>query len=203
LLDQFEYRVGGGQNLARWEGEGWIGTDRDRLWLKSEGFLAPGGKASDGTHEALYDRPFSTYLDLQAGLRYDVDSEPSRAWAALGIQGLAPQWFNVEATAYISDTGHLAARGRTSYDLLVTQRLILEPEFEFNVCSKADPPRGVGAGLSELEAGIRLRYEFWRKFAPYIGVNYRDVLGPTANYARQRGATSINWTFVVGLRSWL
>jgi copper resistance protein B len=187
LLDQFEYRVGKGEDLLRWQGQGWVGTDRDRLWLKSEGFLAPGGKARDAMHEALYDRPFSTYFDIQAGLRYDADSDPSRAWAALGIQGVAPQWFNVEATVYVSDAGHLAARCRTSYDLLLTQHLILQPELEFNAYSKADPPRGVDAGFSEFEAAMRLRYEIARKFAPYMGVNYQ---------------TDRQWGFVVGIRSW-
>jgi len=202
LFDQLEDRIGNGDNVLRWEGQAWAGTDQNRLWLKSEGLLGHGSKVSDGLHEALYDRPFSTFFDVQAGLRYDVDSDPSRAWAALGLQGLAPQWFNVEATVYASDGGHLAARFRTSYELLFTQRLILEPEIEFNAYSKADPSRGVGAGLSELEGGFRLRYEVSRKFAPYIGLNDRTVFGSTAGYARQRGETTNDLSFVAGLRSW-
>lgn len=202
LLDQLEDRLGNGRHSLRWEGQGWMGTDSNRLWIKSEGFFAPGGKSEGGVHEALYDRPLSRYFDAQAGLRYDVDSDPSRAWAALGIQGLAPQWFDVETTMYISDGGHFAARIRASYDVLFTQRLILQQEVELNGYSKAEAARGTGAGVSELETGLRLRYELSRKLAPYIGVVYRDVFGATARYAHGRGDDLNALSFVAGIRAW-
>jgi copper resistance protein B len=201
LLDQFEGRIGGDKSF-RYEGQAWAGTDRNRLWFKSEGEVTGSGRFEDGIHEALYDRPISPYFDLQAGIRYDIDSDPSRGWAALGIQGLAPQWFDVEATAYVSDAGHLAARLRSSYELLLTQRLILEPEVELNVYSKSDPDRAIGRGLSELDTGLRLRYEVTRKFAPYIGVAYDKKFGSTASFARQEGESAEDVRFVFGIRSW-
>lgn len=202
LLDQFEGRIGGGQSNFRWDGQAWAGTDTNRLWLKSEGFVAPGGKVEDGIQQALYDRPISTYFDLQAGLRYDLDSGPSRSWAALGIQGLAPQFFDIEATAYASDSGHLAARFVGSYDLLLTQRLILQPEIELNLYSKSDPGRGVGPGLSDIDTGLRLRYEISRKFAPYIGIAYQGKFGGTAAFARRQGENVSGVRSLIGIRSW-
>jgi copper resistance protein B len=202
LLDQFEGRLGGGQNAFRWDGQAWAGTDYNKLWLKSEGFALGNGRVEDGRHEFLYDRAISTYFDVQAGVRTDLDSGTSRNWAAFGIQGLAPLFFNLEATAYLSDRGHAAARLAGSYDLLITQRLILQPEVELNFYSKADPGRGVGAGLSDIDTGLRLRYEISRKFAPYIGVAYAGKFGETAHMARQAGESAGVVQFVFGIRSW-
>jgi hypothetical protein len=159
ILDQFEGRIGGGQNAFRWEGQARIGGDYDKLWLKSEGFALGRGGVEDSRNELLYDRAVSTYLDLQAGVRTDWDSGTGRTWAAFGVQGLAPFFFDYEATGYLSDGGHTALRLAASYDLLITQRLILQPEVEMNVYSKADPGRKVGAGFSDIDAGLRLRYE--------------------------------------------
>ena len=158
VLDQFEGRVGGRDPAFRWDGQAWIGSDYDKLWLKSEGIAQGNGRVEDGQHELLYDHAISTYFDLQAGLRSDLDSGTTRNWAAFGLQGLAPLFFDLEATGYVSDQGHLAARLVASYDLLLTQRLILQPEAELNLYSKADPGRSVGSGISDIDAGIRLRY---------------------------------------------
>ena len=170
LLNQNEGRFNGRNTQYRWDGQGWVGTDYDKLWIKSEGTLQSNGVLEDGRHEFLFDRAITTYFDLQGGLRTDLDSRPTRNWAAFGIQGLAPYFFDVELTGYISAQGHLAARFEGSYDLLITNRLILQPEVELNFYSKGDPAREVGAGLSDIDAGLRLRYELTRKFAPYIGV---------------------------------
>ena len=202
VLDQFEGRIGGGANAFRWSGEAWVGGDRDKLWLKSEGFALGRGRVGDGRHEFLYDRAISTYVDLQAGVRTDWDSGTGRTWAALGVEGLAPLFFKYEATAYLSDRGHAAAHLAASYDLLITQRLILQPLVELNFYSKADPGRGVGAGLSDIDAGLRLRYEITRKFAPYIGIAYAGKIGETARMARQAGEASGSLQFVFGIRSW-
>jgi copper resistance protein B len=201
ILDQFEGRLGE-DNSFRWDGQAWAGTDTNRLWLKSEGSVESSGKVKDGIHEALYDRPISPYFDLQAGIRYDIDSDPSRGWAAFGIQGLAPQWFDIEATGYVSDSGHLAARLKASYDFLLTQRLILQPEIELNFYSKSDPERDIGPGLSDIDAGIRLRYEIARKFAPYIGIAYQEKFGSTAGFARSEGESVNELRFLFGIRSW-
>ena len=202
LLDQFEGRIGGSDPAFRWDGQAWIGTDYNKLWLKSEGFAQGNGRVEDGQHELLYDHAISTYFDLQGGLRTDLDSGTTRNWAAFGVQGLAPLFFDLEATGYVSDQGHLAARVVASYDLLLTQRLILQPEAELNFYSKADPGRSVGSGLSDVDAGIRLRYEISRKFAPYIGVAYQGKFGQSANFARQEGETAQGVRFVFGIRSW-
>jgi copper resistance protein B len=187
LLDQFEDRFNGANHSFRYDGQAWVGTDYDKLWLKSEGRVLDSGRFTDGLHEALYDRAITTYFDLQAGVRADIDSGPSREWGAFGIQGLAPYFFDLEATAYVSSQGHLASRLVGSYDLLLTQRLVLQPETEVNFYSKSDPGRGVGPGLSEVDTGLRLRYEFSRKFAPY---------------ARQEGESGSDLRFVFGIRAW-
>lgn len=202
LLDQAEGRIGGGQNGFRWEGQGWIGTDYDKLWLKSEGIVLGKGGVEDGQHELLYDRALTTFMDLQAGVRTDWDSAAGRTWAALGVQGLAPLWFDYEATAYLSDGGHAALRLALSYDILITQRLILQPQIEMNFYSKADPGRMIGAGLSDIDTGIRLRYEISRKFAPYVGLAYAGKFGQTASIARQAGESAGALQFVFGIRSW-
>jgi copper resistance protein B len=170
--------------------------------VKSEGFRRSDGKVDDGDHEFLYDRAITTYFDLQAGLRSDIDSRPTRHWGALGIQGLAPLFFDVEATAYVSDQGHFAARLKGSYDLLITQRLILHPEAELNLYSKADPARLIGAGFSDIDMGLRLRYEFERQFAPYIGVAYENKFGQTAGFAERAGESTNAVRFLLGVRAW-
>ena len=150
----------------------------------------------------LSSRPVGTYFARQGGIRYDIDSLPGRGWAALGVQGLAPYFFEVSATAYASDSGHYAARLEGSYDLLFTQRLILRPQAELNFYSKDDPSRGIGSGFSDLDAGLRLRYEFSRKFAPYIGVSWERKAGGTADFARQAGGDPAKDAFVTGIPPW-
>ncbi len=203
LFDQFEGRTNGPDNQLRWDGEGWIGTDMNRLWLKSEGFVGQ-NTVSDGDHEALYDRPIlhMRYFDAQAGIRADLDSDPSRAWAALGIEGLAPYYFQFAPTLYIRNGGHIAGRVTGSYDLLITDRWIVQPEAELNFYSKDDPARKTGSGFSELDAGVRLRYELRRKFAPYIGFAYNGKYGNTASYAHRAGEATSDPRFVFGLRLW-
>jgi copper resistance protein B len=201
LFDQLEGRAGDSTTAFRWDGQGWLGTDYDKLWIKSEGFVR-GGKVDDGRDEFLYDRAITTYFDLQGGIRSDLDSRPTRNWAAFGVQGLAPLFFDVEATGYVSDQGHLAARLQSSYDLLITQRLILQPEIEINLYSKADPARLTGVGLSDIDTGLRLRYELSRKFAPYIGVAYEGKFGQTAGFARSAGESTSAVRFVFGVRTW-
>jgi copper resistance protein B len=202
-LDQFEGRTNGPDNELRWDGEGWIGTDTNRLWLKSEGF-SNNGTVSDGDHEALYDRPIPhmRYFDAQVGARVDLDSGPTRTWAAVGIEGLAPYRFEFAPTLYIRDAGHVAGRVTGSYDLLLTQRWIVQPEAELNFYSKDDLSRRIGSGLSDLDAGVRLRYEINRKFAPYVGFAYSGKYGNTARYSRQAGETTSDRRFVFGLRVW-
>jgi copper resistance protein B len=201
LFDQLEGRWNGSNTEFRWEGQGWVGTDYDKLWIKSEGTLS-NGVLEDGQDQFLYSRAITTYFDLQGGLRSDLDSRPTRNWAALGIQGLAPYFFDLELTGFVSGEGHLAAKLEASYDLLLTNRLILQPQIEVNLYSKADPARLVGAGFSDIDTGLRLRYEISRKLAPYIGVVYQGKFGQTASYAKRAGETAADFRFVFGIRSW-
>ncbi len=203
VLNQFEGRVGDG-NYFRWDGEAWAGDDWNRIWLKSEGRdnVDRHGKVSDGDQEALYDRPISRYFDVQAGVRYDLDDGPGRTWAALGIEGLALDFWNVEATVYASDQGHYALRTNAYYDLYLTQRLILQPQFETNWYTKEDRSRSIGAGLSDIDAGFRLRYDITRKFAPYIGVAYQRAFGGTEGLTREQGGRVNDVRFVFGIRLW-
>jgi len=202
IFNELEGRWNGTNTQFRWDGQGWVGTDYDKLWIKSEGTLQSNGTLEDGQQQFLYDRAMTTYFDLQGGLRSDLDSRPARNWAALGIQGLAPYFFDLELTGYVSGEGHLAARLDASYDLLITQRLILQPQVELNVYSKAVPARLVGAGFSDIDTGLRLRYEFSRKFAPYIGVVYEGKFGQTASVARQAGESTADFRFAFGVRIW-
>lgn len=203
LFNQFEGRTDGSNSELRWDGEGWIGTDLSRLWLKSEGF-ANSSLVSDGDVEVLYDRalPRLRYFDWQAGIREDLDSGPKRTWVAVGIEGLAPGFFEFEPTLYFRDGGRVAGRLTGSYDLLITQRLIAQPEIEMNFYSKSDPRRQLGTGLSDLDTGIRVRYEIRRKFAPYVGFAYTRDFGETANLVRQSGEYAVAPRFIFGLRVW-
>jgi copper resistance protein B len=203
LFNQLEGRTNGPDNELRWDVEAWIGTDMNKLWFKSEGFVE-NGKASDGITEALYDRPlpFLRYFDAQVGVRYDLDSNPGLLWGAIGIEGLAPNFFEFEPTFYFSDRGRVAGRVNGSYDLLITNRLILQPQFELNFYNKSDPSREIGSGLSELDTGLRLRYEISRKFAPYIGVAYAGKFGETADLTRAEDGIVNDVRFVFGIRVW-
>jgi copper resistance protein B len=203
LFNQLEGRSNGLGSSLRWDGEGWVGTDMNRLWVKSEGFVN-GSTVSDGDHEVLYDRPLPRmrYFDAQVGIREDLDSGPSRTWGAVGIQGLAPNFFDFEPTLYFSDGGNVAGRLQGSYDLQITQRLVLQPEAELNFYSKSDPGRGTGSGLSDLDAGVRLRYAISRKFAPYVGFAYTGKYGDAASFARQEREAVDSPTFVFGIRVW-
>jgi len=202
MADQLEGRFGRDDGF-RWNAQAWAGTDSNRLRLKSEGETDSRGKVEDGQHELLYARPITSFFDLQAGMRSDIDSAAGRNWAALGVEGLAPLFFHVSAMGYASSAGHYAAKLEGSYDLLLTQQLILEPELELNFYSKADPRRGLGSGLADMDSGLRLRYEFSRKFAPYIGVAYENRFGSSAALTRASGEKPSSLRFTVGLRAWL
>ncbi len=203
LFDQLEGRTNGTENEFRWDGQGWVGTDMNKLSVKSEGFVEH-GVMTDGDTEALYDRPipFLRYFDAQAGVRYDLDSNPGRAWGAIGVEGMAPYFFAVEPTFYFSDHGRVAGKISASYDILITQRLIAQPQVELNFYSKRDEARGIGSGLSGLDTGLRIRYEITRKFAPYIGFAYNQACGETGGITRAAGGIVHDPRFIFGARIW-
>jgi len=169
-LDEFEHGRSDDSTSTVWNAQAWYGGDFDKVWLRSEGEHANGRSA--GRIEAFWDHAFASYWDWQLGARRDFGSGAERNWAAFGVQGLAPYWFTVEATAYLGSNGRTAARFRVEYELLLTQRLVVQPEFEANLYGKDDRERAIAAGLSDAELGLRLRYEFTRNFAPYVGIVY-------------------------------
>ncbi|WP_404629636.1 copper resistance protein B [Dyella ginsengisoli] len=197
-LEAFHGRDGSGQ---AWDLQGWYGGDTDKLWLRSEGERS-GGRLEDGDVEALWSHAVAAYWDRTLGVRHDLGAGPSRDWLAAGVQGLAPYWFDVEATLYLGTSGRSAARVRASYDVLFTQRLILQPELEANLYGRRDPARGLGRGLTDVQFGLRLRYEVRREFAPYVGVQFVQRVGSTADLARAAGRPVFDRQFVAGLRFW-
>jgi copper resistance protein B len=201
MIDRLEaFRTSDGHGQAI-DAQGWIGGDTNKLWLKVDGERNEGKLGATRT-EALWNHAIATYWGLQTGIRHDFGDGPGRTWAALGVQGLAPYWFDVQATAYVGQGGRTALRFEPEYDLLLTQRLILQPNAKLNLYGKKDPERGIGSGLSDIEAGLRLRYEFSRKFAPYIGVVYNRKFGSTADYATQAGKPAGETKLVGGVRIW-
>ncbi len=201
LLDQLEWQTGNGASGLSIDSRGWVGQDRDRLWFRAEGDGDDGRVGEAQTH-VLYGRRFSRWWDWVAGVRQDFRPGPAQTWAAFGVQGLAPYWFEVEATAYVGASGRTHARFEVEYELLLTNRLILQPLLETEIFGKSDPERGVGAGLSTTDAGFRLRYEFKREAAPYIGVTWRNKWGKTADFAEAAGEETGGARFVTGLRLW-
>jgi copper resistance protein B len=201
LLDQLEWRHSSDGSAGVWEAEGWYGGDFNKIWLKTEGERVS-RSTQDARADLLWDRVFARWWSVQAGIRQDFGEGPSRTWAALGVQGLAPYWFDTEATFYVGDEGRTALRLKVEYEWLFTQRLILQPEGEANLYSKSDPGRQVGSGLSDLEIGLRLRYELRRQFAPYVGIVWSRHFGESADLVRAAGGEATDVQTVLGLRAW-
>jgi copper resistance protein B len=201
LVDQFEWRDAGDDAGLDWNLRGWIGKSNNRVWLRSEGERRDGSTA-DGNVELLWGRPTGPWWDAVVGVRHDFGEGPSRDWLALGVQGIAPYKFEIEATAYLGTSGRTAARIEADYELLLTNRLILQPVVEVNLHGRDDPQRGIGAGLSTAEAGLRLRYEFTRQFAPYIGVVHERAFGNTAELRRDEHEAVDDTLLVAGIRVW-
>lgn len=202
LLDQLEARIQDGRDGYAWEGDAWYGGDYNRLWIKTEGEGEFGGSLESAEIQALYSRAIDPWFNFQAGVRYDIRPKPDRAYLVVGVQGLAPYWFEVDAAAFLSEKGDLTARVEAEYDQRITNRLILQPRIEIELAAQDVPELGIGAGLSSAEAGLRLRYEIKREFAPYIGVEYERRFGDTARLARAEGEDVGGWAFLIGLRSW-
>lgn len=190
-----------GGNATAYDVQGWFGGTYNRAVLKAEGSVAQ-GKLQEGRTELLWSHAVSSYWDTQLGLRADHGEGPDRQWLAFGVQGLAPYWFEIDATAYVGTHGRTALRLAASYELLLTQRLVLEPSIEMQLYGKDDPARHIGRGLAEASAGLRLRYEFTRQFAPYIGVERAASFGRTADMIRADGGRAQQTRWVAGIRFW-
>lgn len=201
LFDQLEWQTGGGSDALSWDANGWVGQDVNRLWFRTEGDRS-GGRTEQAQVNLLYGRAVARWWDVTAGVRVDTLPETPRTALALGVQGLAPYWFEVEASAYVEPSGRTHVRVESSYDLLITNRLVLQPLVEFEVYGRADRERLIGTGLSTGELGLRLRYEFRREFAPYVGVVWTRKFFGTADQAREAGDDVAGTRLAVGLRTW-
>lgn len=204
LADKLEWQNADDGSALAWDVSGWIGGDIDRLWLRSESERS-NGKTEDAEIQALWGHAISPWWDVVSGVRQDFKPGAPQTWAAFGLQGMALYNFEAEATAFIGESGQSAIRFEGDYDILLTNRLILQPTAEFNVYGKNDPQRGIGSGLSNSEAGLRLRYEIRREFAPYIGVTWNRTYGNTADYAREDGEDGEDRSearLVIGVRMW-
>ncbi|MEQ8194461.1 MAG: copper resistance protein B [Rhodospirillales bacterium] len=201
-VERLEYRANDGRNSLNWEAQGWAGTDEHKLWLKTEGARLSNGAFEDAEVQLLYSRMISDFFDAQAGLRFDIKPEPRRGFFVLGLQGLAKQFFEVDTALFVSDDGDLSARFEAEYELLLTQKLIAQASLETNIAAQKVRRLGVGAGLNDIELGLRLRYEIVREFAPYIGVHWERKLGRTADFAREEGEDIDTLAFVAGIRFW-
>lgn len=202
LFDQLEWQFVHGEPGSRWDSRSWIGGDRNRLWIRTEGD-AVDGVLDTAEVQVLMGHSFTPWWDVVAGARYDPRPSPAHTWFAIGVQGLAPNFIDVQATAFIGQSGHLAARFEFEHDLLITQRLVLQPLIELSLSGRDDPDRGIGAGLSTGEVGFRVRYEFKRELAPYAGVVWHRKLFGTGDATRARGGDAGGWHLVGGLRFWL
>ncbi|WP_375709722.1 copper resistance protein B [Pseudomonas atacamensis] len=201
LADKLEWQNADDGSALAWDLSGWIGGDTDRLWLRSEG-ERNNGKTEDAEIQALWGHAISPWWDVVSGVRQDFKPGAPQTWAAFGVQGMALYNFEAEATAFLGEGGQSAVRLEGDYDILLTNRLILQPTAELNIYGKNDPQRGIGSGLSNTEVGLRLRYEIRREFAPYIGVTWNRTYGNTADYAREEDEDRSEARLVLGVRLW-
>lgn len=201
LFDQFEWRHGATADAVSWDAKGWVGQDINRLWFRSEGGASPGSVEEAQAH-LLYGRAIARWWDFVAGIRQDWRPGPAQTWAAVGLQGLAPYFFEIEATAYVGANGRTHFRFETEYDLLITNRLILQPSVEVEIVGARDDERRVAPGLSSGDAGLRVRYEFRREFAPYVGVVWSRKFFGTAELAFRNGHEVRSTAVIVGGRVW-
>ncbi len=205
-IDLLELQAAGADRPIVWDASGWIGGDYTRLWIKSEGAIATRGDGKEAEVQVLYSHLVSPFWELQAGARLETQSHggarATRASLVLGLEGLAPYWFELEPALFVSQDGDLSARVTATYDLFVTQRVILQPRLEANAALQRMEQFGVGSGLNDLDLGFRLRYEVKREFAPYIGARWAQKIGGTASMARDAGDATGSVAFVGGLRMW-
>lgn len=198
LIDRIELKAQDGRDGYAWEGEGWYGGDYDRLWIKTQGEGRFGTAPGAAEVQALWSRALDPWFNIQTGIRYDLAPGRDRAHLVLGVQGLAPYWFEIDAAAFLSDRGDLTARIEGEYDQRITNRLIAQPRLELNLSAQDVPSAGVGAGISSIGTGLRLRYEFVPEFAPYIGIEYERAIGRTVGLTQPAD----NLGVVAGIRAW-
>jgi len=201
FVDRLEAGHGHGDHLQSLEAAAWYGGDLDRAWFEVEGDRVDGA-LGDTRLEAAWRHALSTYWDARLGVRHDIGPGPRRTWAAFGLAGLAPYWFDIDAALYAGDGGRTALRVEARYDVALTQRAIVQMRVEANAYGRDDRRRAIGAGLADVETGLRLRYEVTRQFAPYAGVEFAQRTGNTARLGRAVGEDASDLRLVAGLRFW-
>ncbi len=201
MINQFESRSADGDDPLILEADMWIGKDLNKLWFKTD-VERVNSITNEFELQALYSRAIAPFWDVQMGVRKDFNPKPTRDWLVLGLNGLAPYFFEVDTAIFIGEQGRLGFRLDAEYEILFTQKLILTPDVSINLHSKNDVQTATGSGLSDIQVGLRLRYEFVREFAPYVGFNWNKKYGQTANYARAAGEDISDVQFVIGLRAW-
>lgn len=201
LVDRLESVSTRNNTSMTYDWQAWYGQTYDRAVIRAEGEIED-GTFKDARNELLWAHAITAYWDTQLGVRYDSGKGTDRGWLAFGVQGLAPYWLYVEATAYVNEQGRTAFRLETEYDLLLTQKLILQPRIEMNFYSQPDDTRDVSSGLSNIEAGLRLRYEIRREFAPYVGIEWASRFGSAADNIRAAGNDAEEARLVAGVRFW-
>jgi copper resistance protein B len=207
LIDQLEAGFGRGRETYSWDAQFWYGGDINKLWLKSEGEGEVGGEFEGVELQALWSRAIDPWFDVQLGVRQDSGSGPDRTHLALGVQGLAPYWFEVEGAFFLSNRGDVTARAEVEYDLRITQNLILQPRGEIDFSLQGVPELRLGSGFTTAELGARLRYELFPRsgpavVAPYVGVQYERAFVDTARFRRATGEHVGGWSFLAGVRTW-
>jgi copper resistance protein B len=200
-FDRLEARDGGSGTALAWDFTAWAGHNTNKLWIRSEG-ERESGHTDEAELEVLWAHSFARWWDFVAGARHDFRPDPDDTWAAFGVQGLAPYRLELEATAFVADGGRAAMRVKTHYDLLITNRVVLQGLLEANWYSQSDPERGVGSGLADAELGLRVRYELRREIAPYLGLVRHKRFGATADFARAAQREADDTELVAGLRFW-
>ncbi|MES2834296.1 MAG: copper resistance protein B [Pseudomonadota bacterium] len=202
ILDRLEATSGDNDEGYAWDAQGWTGGDINRFWWKSEGEGAFGGEVEEAEIQALYSRAFRPFFDFQTGLRQTYRPEGDRTDLVVGVQGLAPYWFEIDAAAFLSSKGELTARVEAEYDQRITNRWIVQPRAEVVLSAEDIPELRIGSGLSSLQIGARLRYEFRKEFAPYVGVEWTKNFGNTADFLEADGRRSEATRLVIGFRAW-
>lgn len=208
LFDRLEYAAGDDEDSVDWEFKGWYGGDTNRLVIKGEGeHVVSGGDGGEiEALDLLYGRLIAPYWSVQAGVGYQLEYGPGpnhdRGFAVVGLEGLAPYWFEIDTSLRVSEDGDASIGFEAEYDFLLTQRLVLQPRFGTSFAFQEVEEFGVGQGINHVKAGLRLRYEIQREFAPYIGVSWKKQLGDTADLARAEGHDTEDLRFVAGVRMW-
>jgi len=200
MLDKFEVSRVNGNTVQAWESGLWVGKDLDKLWIKSDGERVA-GKTESTENRVLYSRAISPFWDVQTGWRHDTVPGESRDYFTVGLQGLAPYYFETDANISFGKNQQVKLNLAFEYEMMLTQKLVLSPEIGLNLYAKDDKAMGIGSGLSDMEAGLRLRYEIKREFAPYIGVNWAKKFGNTADLL-DADEDSSETMFVAGIRLW-